>query len=382
MELSKEKELEKFLIDLKKKGITSRADIYDMLRFYGLKDSDKVGKKSREVLEFFNKWSSKYKDTFFKKHNYEILQFSNQDFWGIKSKNNDSNNKEWLEIYLAVDYNHLDKTVDQLIKFLDSNKDFEYDMKVSKIITSDSIVIRVKDDDMASKVINFINSSKYITEGKNKQNPFVPSINNVGKIVGNDNSYNNYIATILEDYLKKNLIINYESFVEFLKGQLPHSYYLSTMENYFGYKNCYGIESIPKNVDNPSQNIINHNKGEHNLFIDNAWKIKNITLFQACCETLVQHERFGENFGSVRVNYAIRKLIEEKSYNYFTSHNDARLNLMRTVLPREVDKVIMMTVGVDYDDGYNMDQLISEYVDMVSESVYRNQNKRVSGRGR
>lgn len=362
MEITKQREIEEFLENVKKlslidQTILNNRNIYDMLRFYGIKDNDKENGQAKDVRYFFDKWSKRFQDKMFHKHNFQTYRFPDQKFWGIKSKKETNDDNKWIKIYLAIDSNHLDKSVDKLINFLDKNNDFEYDMKVAGKIRSDNIVIRIKSEEDAKKIIDFISNDNYISEGKNKQNPFMPNTNDIGKIHDAEGSYNDFIANFICEYLKKTTSTSYSSFIEYLKNQVPHFTYLKDMETYFGYKNTYGQN---KKEDSKSQ--------ENNNSLNNQLLLNKIdALYQASYQTYLKYQREGNGYN--QLDSAIKQAILNHDFRFFTNENNVRNNLINTVSANEVKNLILLTLGLDINSDYNINQLVGVYINTVYESI-------------
>ncbi|MBQ9833828.1 MAG: hypothetical protein IJO33_01390 [Bacilli bacterium] len=329
--------------------------VYDFLRFYGLESIDKKNNIPKDISFMFEKWTKKVNSKLFGKKNIYHYLFPNRDFWGFKSRKEDSSNKEWFKIYVAVDSNHIYKSVNSLIDFLNSQTEFVYDMKVAKKMRSDNIVIRVKNENHVQGILDFIKANLTIQKGLNAQNPLMPNINGIGLINDLGGSYNDFIAGIVCDFLKQNDDLSYESFVNYLKKVPPHWQYLNVMENYFGYKNEYKKEEKIEMKNNYVDNLIS--------------KVE--ALFQASYKTLVKYEKEGNLVGVNQLKAALMYLLKQCDYNYFTNDDNIRTILQQSVLPTELISVIKMSINTPIDD---IELLINTYVNNIYEYYKKNSN--------
>ena len=329
--------------------------VYDFLRFYGLKSIDKAKDNPKDISHMFEKWSKKVNNRLFGKKNIYYYLFPNSDFCGFKSRKEDSSNKEWFKIYVAVDYDHIKKSVNSLIDFLNSQTEFIYDMKVAKKMRSDNIVIRVKNENHVQSILDFIKTNLTIQKGLNPQNPLMPNINGIGLINDFGGSYNDFMAGIVCDFLKQNDDLSYESFVNYLKKVPPHWQYLNVMEKYFGYKNKYKKEEKTEIKNN---------------YVDNLMpKIE--SLFQASYKTVDKYEKEGNLVGVNQLKIALMCLLKRNDYNYFTNDDNVRVTLQQNVLPMEVISVIKMSINTPIDD---IELLMNTYVNNIYEYYKKNSN--------
>ncbi|MBQ4583321.1 MAG: hypothetical protein IJA94_00245 [Bacilli bacterium] len=330
--------------------------VYDFLRFYGLKSIDKANDNPKDISHMFEKWSKKVNNKLFGKKNIYHYLFPNSEFWGFKSRKEDSSNKEWFKIYVAVDYDHINKSVNSLINFLNSQTDFIYDMKVAKKMRSDNIVIRVKNENHVKIILEFINNNTVIQEGLNAQNPLIPNINGIGLINDLGGSYNDFMAGIVCEFLKQSNNISYGAFISFLKKVPPHWQYLNVMEKYFGYKN-------------------EHKKEEkieaENDYVDNL-TLKIESLFQASYKTLVKYEQEGLGMGFNQLKMALAQVLKNGNYSYFTNDNNVRINLYQRVLPTELISVISLSVNTIPNNDIEL--LLNSYVNNIYDYYKKNSN--------
>ena len=191
--------------------------VYDFLCSYGLKSIDKENNVSKDINYLFVKWSKKVFSKFHPKKNINYYLFPDKEFCGFKSYKQEISNKEWVKLYIAIDYNHINKAVNELINFLNSKVDYIYDMKVARKMRSDSIVIRVKNKEQVKGVLDFVNNNSIIQDGLNVPNPFMPSINKIG--VGLKGVYLNELeSNLYEVHNKITLGLTEEEIIANLKA--------------------------------------------------------------------------------------------------------------------------------------------------------------------
>lgn len=321
--------------------------VYDFLCSYGLKSIDKENNVSKDINYLFVKWSKKVFSKFHPKKNINYYLFPDKEFCGFKSYKQEISNKEWVKLYIAIDYNHINKAVNELINFLNSKVDYIYDMKVARKMRSDSIVIRVKNKEQVKGVLNFVNNNSIIQDGLNVPNPFMPSINKIGVVKDWGGSYNDFIAGIVCDFLKQSEDISYGAFINYLKKMPPHWQYLKMMENFFGYKSEYK-EAKKEDVIKTDIEILNQ-------------KIE--CLFQASYRTLAKYEMNGFQFGIKQLKVALVKLLENGDYGYFTNDNNVRVNLQQMISPKELLDIMRLSVnGISND---KIELLLNTYVNDI-----------------
>ena len=75
--------------------------------------------------------------------------------------------------------------------------------KVSDVVRSDSVVLRMVNPDEANKVINFINNDPYLSSKARKTNPFLMKSGVVGIASDKKLSYNSTLAYLITKYFKE-----------------------------------------------------------------------------------------------------------------------------------------------------------------------------------
>ena len=264
----------------------------------------------------------------------------------------------WYKIYLPVDYEHLDKSVKNLISYLNEHDEYVYDMKVAEKMRSDSIIIRVKYEAQAKEILNYIQESSYIQEGLNVANPMLPNINGIGIIKDMGGSYNDYISMVIVDFLSKTTDYSYTSFVNYLKICPPNYLYLESMEKYFGYKNEYGVTKKQETPNSLSED-------ELSMKID--------CLFQACYETLAKYEKRGFQLGIKQLKGALSLAINSGDYGGFTNNDNARDKLKQNIYFMEIISIISASVNSDLSHS-DLETLLNTYVYNIYDYYKQNVN--------
>lgn len=167
----------------------------------------RTGLKKSEVLEngelmsneeMFAKWYKRFES------NPDVFAFNDPSwpyFFQFVHGNMHSNN-EFVKLYIPLDSKHLYEGANILFDYIASLK-IDHCSKISKKVRSDNVIVRLRKGDYfnAMKIINFIKSNKYLTEGLNKTNPFVPSICGIGVMDESGISYNSEISKNISDYI-------------------------------------------------------------------------------------------------------------------------------------------------------------------------------------
>ncbi len=115
--------------------------------------------------------------------------------------------KNPIKVYIPIDYEHIFEGVTKLLGFF-SKKNMSFQMKISKNIRLDNIIIRLTTLDDLNKLLNFIKYNEYINEGLLEPNPFTYIQENVGIVIDGNLSYNWIVANFVAQYLNHKKITN------------------------------------------------------------------------------------------------------------------------------------------------------------------------------
>ena len=142
-----------------------------------------INNNNRSTTRVFNTERHKY-----------FCQFVKEEYQSQVIKESDP-----VKLYIPVDEQHLYESVNRIFNFCEQNN-IIHTSKVAQEIRNDNIVLRVRSSEDALKIINYVNSDPYISEGRLEVNPFCINANGVGLAVDNYNSYNIQVATFITKY--------------------------------------------------------------------------------------------------------------------------------------------------------------------------------------
>lgn len=212
----------KVLENYKKKGNFTIDTVESITRCVGLKECDFNNGVQKKVTDLTSQFQTICSEL--KAYGYNDDKFNY--IWNTpRNKMTPDERLDYIKLYCPLDYNHLEKGIKKIFKFMDKNH-ISHESKASFKMRADNVVIRLKKDDYegARKVIDFINSDEYLKEGMNQVNPLLPTIGNVGCVVDKD-EYNKNKKTfnwesmcVLYDYVKNNDNISYEGFMNHLQN--------------------------------------------------------------------------------------------------------------------------------------------------------------------
>ena len=114
-----------------------------------------------------------------------------------------NNNSEFIKIYVPLKKSHIEKGVNKIFDFIDS-EEITHTSKVSSDIRIDDVVIRVQRKIDADKIINFIKNDGYIKEGLLPPNPFAFNKDGLALACDGKSSYNTILAALLKEFINNN----------------------------------------------------------------------------------------------------------------------------------------------------------------------------------
>jgi hypothetical protein len=171
--------------------------IYYTLTNYGITDSY----LNKDISDYFNKWINRFKNkrnikVFWTDDQKNFLQFHN----GFDYQN-DSNIK-FFKLYVSFPKDKIYKCANKIFDYIDQNN-FVSLSKVANKVRSDDVVLRMKYEKDARKVIEFINNDSELSQAANITNPFLVRAGVVGITYDDYLSYNDVLSGIMESYFKK-----------------------------------------------------------------------------------------------------------------------------------------------------------------------------------
>lgn len=191
--------------------------IYEDLTHYGVKKDDynkilniysyKIQKDLFKFIDeyiitkkynFFHNWCEYYKTN----PNITVhTSIVNPNFCQFISNDKTSyNSREHITVLIPLDYDHIKLGVKIIFDFLVENN-ISHASKVGSRITNDNISIDLTNEDDVNKLINFVNSQKYLQEGLIRPNPFYFTKDGISLLNKSSNTFNEIISTLLSFYI-------------------------------------------------------------------------------------------------------------------------------------------------------------------------------------
>ena len=169
--------------------------VYRNLQIYGLPQIDD---ESRNIEPFFDQWINDFKNS-----DTEVFQDENNPYFCrfIRDKNNSLQTVENpIKLYIPLDKSHIYNGANLIFNYLEK-EDIAHESKISKLIRSDDIVIRVAKPTDAMKIMSFVKNNPYLKEGSLNPNPFFIQKDNIGFACDNNYSYNDEVAKHISKYI-------------------------------------------------------------------------------------------------------------------------------------------------------------------------------------
>ena len=174
---------------------------YTTLMNYGLSEKEY---EKKNITHMFDDWTMYFKNN----ENLNVYHSESQkNFLQFANHLNNKEQPEYIKIYVPFSGSTMNENVKKLFSFFEANN-IETHSKVSNILRSDSVVLRIAKQEDASKVINYINNSGDFADSINPTNPFLIKSGSVGLAMDGEISYNSTITTLLELYFKKKKMEN------------------------------------------------------------------------------------------------------------------------------------------------------------------------------
>lgn len=168
---------------------------YSYLMHYGLNNKNIIDK---DLHVFFDEWKDYFKD----KENINVFHSERQRrFLQFHNKSEDSYKIDPIKMYVPFNKENINDNVKDLFDFTEENNIYHIS-KVSDIVRSDSVVLRVEDIDGANKVINYVSNNENMKSSMMEVNPFLTNINGIGIASDNNSSYNYIVANCLKLYFE------------------------------------------------------------------------------------------------------------------------------------------------------------------------------------
>lgn len=168
---------------------------YSYLMNYGL-NIENAG--DRKLSGLFDGWMDNFKD----KNNIKVFHSERQRrFLQFHNISEDSHKISHIKMYVPFNRDSIDENVKTLFGFIEENN-IHHISKVSDVVRSDSVVLRVEDFDNANKIINYINENEQMKSSLMEVNPFLTNVNGIGLANDDNSSYNWILSNCLKLYFE------------------------------------------------------------------------------------------------------------------------------------------------------------------------------------
>lgn len=262
-------------------------------------------------------------------------------FFSTKDKDYFDENPYFIKLYIPMKNKNLFESVNILFDYISDSK-IRHASKVADIIRSDNVVIRLANDDINSalKIIELVNNNSVIRNNLNQTNPFIPTINGVGFMYETGISYNKEISILIARYInmciEKQTVPVLSDFYKWFKDN-NHSIEVDSIFAYtIGEKNAINVKDEEKQSD----------------------QFKYQLLIEAIKATFLK-------YGIFQTVGALKKLIEEGTYDYFTNGNSEtayRERLKASVTADDVNRYIREMLN---KSGYITDDDIVDFCEDI-----------------
>ena len=168
-------------------------------------------------------------------------------FLQIRNARLDSKSSDFYKMYISFDKEHIIPATKLIFDFV-RNNGMRSASKLSERLRSDSIVLRIENEDDVVKLLNFINNNDYLVRNARVANPFIFRMGKVGLAYDANLSYNETVSEVLYNYFYIKRLTNsldsvsYEDFASYAKSYGTAMYssgeaieYISNLQSF---KNC------------------------------------------------------------------------------------------------------------------------------------------------
>lgn len=217
--MDKASKIDKFLKELQELSKETRLSpdrIYTILSYYSIPYDEQNVSIENYFDKFINNFRNVPNANVFVDANWSYFcQFTNDPTGSMYDTNP-------IKIYIPLRKEHIEENVNKIITFMAKNN-IIHRSKLAKKVRVDDLVLRVRDKNDATNVINYINSA-IPKEDLYECNPFCVNEGNVGLTMDRYMSYNEilskYLCLYMSDIYYKNEIASYESFKTFMQVHL------------------------------------------------------------------------------------------------------------------------------------------------------------------
>ena len=155
--------------------------------------------KPEQFKPYFSYWEDYFKNSsnlFVKECDARGVPFQNGF---IQFRSNHMHAYDAVKLYVSVDPKSMLRSVCEIFNYFDDNN-IASASKVANKARSDSIVLRINDEDV-KKAVDFINNNNYLTKNSRKPNPFELREGIVGLAYDGYLSYNSSVAFLISEYI-------------------------------------------------------------------------------------------------------------------------------------------------------------------------------------
>lgn len=170
-----------------------RDTIYHGLATYGISEKEK---QNKGIKYMFPNWINHFQNT-----NLHVFESDMQKGFLQFHTSTGRNTEGHVKIYVTFSKEDMESCVIRIFDYINQNNFATYS-KVSDVVRSDSVVLRMVNPDEANKVINFINNDPYLSRKARKTNPFLMKSGVVGIASDKKLSYNSTLAYLITKYFK------------------------------------------------------------------------------------------------------------------------------------------------------------------------------------
>lgn len=379
--------------------------IYSELMQYGISD-DELKKKSL-LNEFANL------QMYYNKGNVKAFVHPGQvNFLQLWNVNGDVKPENHVKIYLSFPKESIEECVKIIFDYIDRNNISSHS-KLANKIRSDSVVLRLENQNDAASVINFINSNVYLCSKAKPTNPFVGKHGICGFAYDELMSYNSVVSELLSEYLvdlkNKNMLINasINDFYNFVRNSYQNIFINMTKLQEFIEKENYDdtntrFRSVGHQINNRRKieemllyklsgnldinqyfNLYNNFKDNsicfqtENIYNDAYRKIqerkseqyqKNLNIKREILNSYIEYELSQNQEGQLYLQ--LDAFINEERYNLITRTNGLRAAFINSNMTRNDIMVITNNNIRDYITKYKENKkVLNEYNEFKNSSI-------------
>lgn len=331
-----------------KTNLTS-SKVYGLLEDFEISSYNISSNAYMSPLKYFSDWYDYFKN---KKN---IIPYSWGDYWS--GFDNGTRTDSFIKIYISLDRNHLLEGVKQIFDFI-AKENIQHTSKSTSIVRTDNVIIRLHPNDLEGleKITQFVNNNKYLQEGMNKINPFLPTVGKIGVMFDDGRSYNEDLASLISYYIRQHIYdedMSFSGFAQFVSVNKKNDpVFLNTFNQAFFEKGKYqkAIEgTITPSIDVPK--------------INTPMEINEKVLRLA---VVTSFDKYGKNQATAAIANALND-----EYGYFSEYTYDILGnkvLLREYLKRNLTPVMLkryILKANDLSETLTPEEAIINYVNHI-----------------